>query len=120
MEFISLYPYICKYGKLHVGHPKVYVGADCPPDRLDREGKMKCKFLNTRILYHSVLQYKSNSKLKFQLFFACADSMNQGKSTHNYEERCIVGTWVVDEVRRTIEMGYTSMNVFEFWEYEIT
>jgi hypothetical protein len=30
VDVISLYPYICKYGKFPVGHPKVYVGADCP------------------------------------------------------------------------------------------
>jgi len=30
VDVISLYTYICKYGKFHVGHPKVYVGADCP------------------------------------------------------------------------------------------
>ena len=45
VDVISLYPYICKYGKLPVGHPKVYVGASCPPDCLDREGFMKCKVL---------------------------------------------------------------------------
>jgi hypothetical protein len=46
--------------------------------------------------------------------------MNQGSCTHNDEEGCIVGTWVVDEFRKAIEMGYGLMNVFEFWEYEIT
>jgi hypothetical protein len=30
VDVISLYPYICKYGKFPVGHPKVYVGADFP------------------------------------------------------------------------------------------
>ena len=46
--------------------------------------------------------------------------MNQGNCTHTDEERCVVGTWVVDEVRKAIEMCYILMNVFEFWEYEIT
>jgi len=41
VDIISLYPYICKYGKFPMGHPKVYVVADCPPDCLDREGIMK-------------------------------------------------------------------------------
>jgi hypothetical protein len=27
---------------------------------------------------------------------------------------------VVDEVRKAIEMGYGLVNVFEFWEYEVT
>jgi len=40
---ISLYPYVCKYGKFPVGHHKVYVGASCPPDSLDKEGITKCK-----------------------------------------------------------------------------
>jgi G:T-mismatch repair DNA endonuclease (very short patch repair protein) len=78
VDVISLYPYICKYGKFHVGHPKVYVGADCPPDCLDREGIMKCKVLPPRCLYHLVLPYKSNSKLMFPLCSACSDTMNQG------------------------------------------
>jgi len=51
---------------------------------------------------------------------ACADTMNQGNCTDTDEERFIVGTWVVDEVRKAIEMGYILMNVFEFWKYEIT
>ena len=46
--------------------------------------------------------------------------MNQGKCTHSDEERCIIGTWVVDEVRKAEEMGYSVMDVFEFWEYEVT
>jgi len=46
--------------------------------------------------------------------------MNQGKCTQTDEERCIDGTWVVDEVRKAVEMGYGVMDVFEFWEYEET
>jgi len=68
----SVHPYICKYGKFPVGHPKVYVGADC----LDREGIMKCKVLPPRKLFHPVLSYKSNSKLMVPLCSACADTMN--------------------------------------------
>ena len=45
--------------------------------------------------------------------------MYQGKCTHS-DERCIVGTWVVDEVRKAVEMGYSVMDVLEFWEYDVT
>ena len=65
VDVVSLYPYICNYGKFHVGHPKVNVGADFSPDCLDREGIMKCKVPPPRKLYHSVLPYKSKSKLMF-------------------------------------------------------
>ena len=119
MDVISLYPYICKYGKFPVGHPKVYVGADCPPDCL--VGRV---LLNVRICllgeYHPGLIYKSNSKLMFPLCSACADTMNQDDCTHSDEERCIVGTWIVDEVRKAVDMGYDLADVYEFWEYEVT
>jgi hypothetical protein len=82
-----------------VGHPKVYVAADCPSDCLDRDGVIKSKVLTPRKLYHPVLPYKSNSKLMFPLCSLCADTMNQDRRTHSDEERCIVGTWIVDEVR---------------------
>jgi len=116
----SLYPYISKYGKFPLGDSNVYVGADCPPDCLDREGIIKCKLLPPRKLYHPVLPYKNKSKLMFPLCSPCADTMNQGKCTHCDEERCIVGTWVVDEVRKAVEMRYSVMDVSEFWEYEVT
>jgi len=37
-------------------------------------------------------------------------------NTHSDEERCIV----VDEFRKAVEMGYSVMDVFEVWEYEVT
>jgi len=70
--------------------------------------------------YHPVLPYKSNSKLMFPLCSACADTMNQDDCTHSYEERCIVGTSIVDEFRKAVDMGYGLVDVYEFWEYEVT
>jgi hypothetical protein len=35
--------------------------------------------------------------------------MKQVNCAQTDEERCIVGTWVVDEVRKAIEMGYVLM-----------
>ena len=81
VHIISPYPYICTYGNFPLVHPKVYVGADCPSDYLDREGIIKCKVLPPRKLYHPVFPYKSNSKLMFPLCSAWAVTMNQGKCT---------------------------------------
>ena len=50
----------------------------------------------------------------------CVDKINQGPCTHSDEERCIVGTWVEDEVRKAVDMGYDLVDVFEFWEYKVT
>ena len=90
--------------------------ADCIPDCLDREGIIICKVLPPRKLYYPVLSYKSNSKLMFPLCCAFADTLNQGKCTHSDEERCIVGTWVVYEPRKAVEIGYSVMDVFEVCE----
>jgi hypothetical protein len=46
--------------------------------------------------------------------------MNQGDCKHTDEERCIAGTWVVDEDCKAVEMGYGVVNVPEFWEYNVT
>jgi hypothetical protein len=81
------------------------VDADCPPDFVDMEGIIKCKVLPFRELDHSVLTYKSNSKLMLSLCSACADTMNQDDRTHSDEECCILGTWVVDEVRKAVKIG---------------
>ena len=44
VDVISLYPYISKEGKFSC-HPKMYVGAECPPDCLDMESIIKYKNL---------------------------------------------------------------------------
>jgi hypothetical protein len=105
VDVISLYPYICKYGKFPIGHPQVYVGTDCPADYLAWEGIIKCKVLPPRGLYHAVLTYKSNAKLTFPLCCKCADKIHQGECTYSDEERCTVGPWVADEVRKAVEMS---------------
>ena len=103
-----------------VVHPKVYVGADCLPDCLDREEILKCMFVTPRKLYHSVLPYKCNSKLMFPLYSVCANTMNQGSCSQFDEERCIFVTWIVDEVRKAVNMSYGLVDVYEFWEYSVT
>jgi hypothetical protein len=120
VDVISLYPYICKYGKVPTGHPKVYVGEACPSDYLNREVIIKCKVLAPRDLYHPVLPYNCNSRLMFPLCATRADTMNQGSCAHSNAERCITGTWVIDEVCKAVEMGYSVVEVLEFWEYEVT
>jgi len=74
VDGISLYSYICKFGKFPLDHPKLYLGTDCPPDCLDREGIIKCKVLPPMKLYNPVLPYKSNYRLMFPLCSACAQN----------------------------------------------
>jgi hypothetical protein len=46
--------------------------------------------------------------------------MKQDRCTHSDDERCIIGSWLTDEVRKAVDMGYGFVEVFEFWEYSVT
>jgi len=50
------------HGKFPVGHPKMYVGADCPPDCLDREMLMKYTVLPHMKVYHPVPRITATPK----------------------------------------------------------
>ena len=52
----------------------------------------------------------------FLLCSVCDNMMHQGSPTQSHEERCIIGTWVVDEARKSIEMGYDLVDLFECQE----
>jgi len=86
---ISLYLYSCECGKFPIGHPKIYVGADCPPDCFVREVITKFKVLPRRKPYHPVLLYKklqTHVPLGFSLF----RRYELGRFTHSDKERSIV------------------------------
>ena len=52
--------------------------------------------------------------------FSLCRHYEPGRLTHYDEERCIVETWIVDEFVKAEDMGYGLVDVFEFWEYEVT
>jgi hypothetical protein len=70
---MSLYPYICKYGKFTTGHPAVHVGDTCKDVEacLKMEGLMKCTIVPPKRLYHPVLPFRYNKKLLFCLCGTC-------------------------------------------------
>jgi hypothetical protein len=45
VDFISLYHYVCNYGKFPACHPKMCEVAECLPDCLDGKGIIKYKVL---------------------------------------------------------------------------
>jgi hypothetical protein len=98
-EIMSLYPYICKYFKFPIGHPTLYVGSECAntTNRLQKEGVISCRILakNTS-LYQRTLPYTCRNNLIFAFCRTCA---------HGEIERECAGTWVIDEVRKAVEMG---------------
>lgn len=123
-DVCSLYPWVCKYGKFPTGHPKIYVGEECKDltgpenDVVSVEGLIKCSILPPQNLYHPVLPVKQNDKLMFVLCRKCGEIQNPLECDHNEKERELTGTWVVDEVRKAVSMGYKIQQIFEIWAYE--
>jgi hypothetical protein len=75
VDVMSLYPYICKYYKIPIGHLIIHVGDACQDIEamLSKEGLIKCSILPPRRLYHPVLPFKCNKKLLFSLCRTCAN-----------------------------------------------
>lgn len=120
VDVCSLYPWVCKYGKFPIGHPRVYVGEECAEITLEKtDGTIKCKVLPPQDLYHPVLPMKMNDKLMFVLCGACGRQMNQDKCIHNDEERSLTGTWIIDEVVKAVEKGYEIKEIYEVWNYQV-
>jgi len=121
---ISLYPYICKYFKFPIGHPIIHVGDACADIEacLKMEGLMKCKIVPPTNLYHPVLTYKYDKKLLFCLCRTCVQEHNaKSECRHRSDaERCLEGTWVIDEVRLAVDKGYKILEILEFYEYQVT
>ena len=117
IDICSLYPYINKYFKYPILHPVIYVGDECPPlDRL--EGLVLCTVLPPRNLFHPVLPARINNKLLFTLCTTCAEEKWVGDCAHTDQERSMTGTWVSDEIKKAVSLGYTMLTIHEAWHYE--
>lgn len=120
VDICSLYPWVCKYGKFPIGHPKVHVGTACKNIDLKKiDGFVKCSILPPQDLYHPVLPLKMNGKLMFVLCRTCGLKMNHRNCEHTSEQRALNGTWVIDEVQKAVEEGYQLLEVFEVWQYTV-
>jgi len=122
-DVMSLYPYICKYFKFPIGHPIIHVGDTCADIEacLKMEGLMKCKIVPPQHLYHPVLPYRYK-KLLFCLCRTCVQEHNAtSECQHRSDaERCLEGTWVIDEVRLAVDKGYKILEILEVYEYRVT
>ena len=114
VDFTSLYPYVNKYARYPVGHPDIITSDFQPLSRYF--GIAKVKILPPRGLYHPVLPYRSNGKLKFPLCRTCADLECQ-TCIHGNEERAIIGTWCTPEIEKALDKGYILVKIYEVYEW---
>ncbi|XP_062621649.1 uncharacterized protein LOC134283217 [Saccostrea cucullata] len=115
-DFTSLYPWTNKYSKYPIGHPEILT--DDFKDLSQYFGLAKVKVLPPKGLYHPVLPYNSNGKLKFPLCKKCADEENQDTCTCSIDERCIIGTWCTPELELAISKGYEVLKIYEIYHFK--
>uniref|UniRef100_A0A336M8F1 DNA-directed DNA polymerase n=1 Tax=Culicoides sonorensis TaxID=179676 RepID=A0A336M8F1_CULSO len=120
IDVCSLYPYVCKNGFFPIKHPQIYVGDECKELDLKKlHGVIKCRIIPNSELYHPVLPLKLHDKLFFPLCYSCCLELNQEECTHTDDQKAIVGTWVIAEVVKAIEMGYIIAEIYEVWDFEV-
>ena len=54
----------------------------------------------------------------FHLCKTCAETAQQTPCRHTDEDRSFIGTWVTDEVKKAVEMGYMIAKVYEVWHFD--
>jgi hypothetical protein len=117
-DYMSLYPSMCVYFPIPVGHPVIHLGPEFP-NIMTLEGLIKCTVLPPRSLYHPVLPVKMNDKLLFILCRTCGLEMRQGRCVHEDEKmRVLEGTWAIPEVKAALQHGYEMVKISEIWEYK--
>jgi hypothetical protein len=124
VDVMSLYPYICKYFKFTVGHPEILAEDDCgdTDEMLQKGGLMKCTILPPKHLFHTVLPFRCNNRLLFCLCRSCAmlQSRTEDCTHETVAKRALTATWVLDEIRLSVQHGYEVVEVHEVFEYQVT
>ena len=63
-------------------------------------------------MYHPVLPFRANEKLKFCLWGTCVLTSNTRECCCTKdEERALTGTCVIDEIRLAVQKGYRFFEV---------
>lgn len=117
-DFTSLYPWTNKYCKYPIGHPTIITEKFGP--LTEYFGIAKVKVLPPKGLYHPVLPYTSNGKLKFPLCRKWADDENQNNCNCSINDRCLIGTWCTPELEVAVAKGYEVIKIYEIYHFEET
>ena len=112
VDFTSLYPWVNKYCEYPVGHPEVitsdFKGLD------EYFGIAKVQILPPRGLYHPVLPFRSNGKLKFPLCRSCAENESQSLCVCSDENRVMTGSWCTPELQTAYVWGTKSLKYTKY------
>jgi len=121
VDVCSLYPWVNKYGKYPLGHPRILT-SNLSVEIDQYEGLIKCKVLPHAKQFHPVLPVRSEGKLLFPLCNACIVERPKApaRCQHPDNKRMLTGTWVSDELKKAVSKGYHVIKVFEVWHFDST
>lgn len=115
----AYYPYSTQYyGKYPRGHPEVITNNFKPID--EYYGLVKCRVLPPRGLYHPVLPYRSNGRLKFPLCRTCSDNESVTQCSCTPDKRALLGVWTTPELMKALEKGYELTKIYEVYHFPET
>ena len=63
------------------------------------------------------IKMKSSEKLVFSLCYECAKKKIE-ICNHNERERCLIGTWCTNEVKKALEKGYKLLEIYEVHNFK--
>ena len=118
VDFTSLYPWVNKTCQYPVGHPEVITSDFQDLDHYF--GIAKVRILPPRGLYHPMLPYRSNGKLKFPLCQTCAENENPLPCACPDEDRTMTGTWCNPELQTAVRLGYRVLKIYEVYHWKET
>ena len=89
---------------------------------MQKQRLVKCTILPPKTLYHTVLPFRCRNKLLFFLCKSCAAELNtDSECTHDKaEQRALIGTWFIDEVKMAYRKEYEIISIHELYKYEVT
>lgn len=114
---LSLYPYLRKYFKFPLGHPRIQVGDACQDTQamLGKQGHIKCTILHPRRFYHPVLSFRCNNTFLFCLCKTCSFEIKFSDECLQLtvDEWALTITWDLGEVRFELQKGCKVIEIFE-------
>ena len=121
VDYCSLYPFTQKTFPFPKGHPVIYSEnfGDMGTAHERFKGLFKCRVLPPRKLYLPVLPVHIHKKLSFVLCRTCAELSSPTSCMHKDNKRAFVGIWTHAEIKKSVEMGYKILKIFEIWHWDI-
>ncbi|XP_016841608.1 uncharacterized protein LOC107981175 [Nasonia vitripennis] len=115
-----------KEGKFPIGHPDIFVGDEFRQLTGENnclsmvEGLVKCRILPPRDLFLPVLPVRVHKRLMFPLCQTYCENLEQEDCNHErLEDRELTGTWVSEELKKAVRLGYKITVIYEIWQYKV-